>query len=159
MTKKICINENDLTEQEEHTIEISKAEYEALAKAGYNIVSSPDKNLMKEKKNVSKQIIWKYSSKNNVNFYNTIGGSSQRLPNGNTFICSTNDGHLFEVAPLDTSIVWEYICPVTTNGIKKIKVSTFPHNNALFRALRYTSDHPALAGHDLAGGAGNHQNS
>ena len=120
--------------------------------AGYNIVSSPDKNLMKEKKNVSKQIIWKYSSKNNVNFYNTIGGSSQRLPNGNTFICSTNDGHLFEIAPADTSVVWEYICPVTTKGIKKIKVSTYPHNNALFRALRYTKDHPALTGHDLTAG-------
>ena len=61
--------------------------------------------------------------KNNVNFYSTIGGSVQRLPNGNTFVCSMNDGHLFEVAPTDTSVVWEYINPITRDGIKKIKVS------------------------------------
>jgi len=121
--------------------------------AGYNIwVPADAKNFMKSNKNMSKQIVWIFSSKNNVNFYNTIGGSAQRLPNGNTLVCSTNDGHLFEVSPGDTSIVWEYINPVTSKGIKKIKVSTYPHDNSVFRALRYTSTEPALIGHDLTAG-------
>ncbi|MCX6248562.1 MAG: aryl-sulfate sulfotransferase [Bacteroidetes bacterium] len=120
--------------------------------AGYTIVNSPNSNLMKEKKNVSKQIVWCYSSKNNTSFYSTIGSSAQRLPNGNTFICSMNDGHFFEVYPADTSIVWEYINPVTRNGIKHIKVDNYPTYNGVFRAYRYTSDHPALAGHDLTPG-------
>jgi hypothetical protein len=120
--------------------------------AGYNIVSSPDANLMKEKKNISKQVVWRYSSKNNTSFYSTIGSGAQRLPNGNTFICSMNDGHFFEVAPADTSIVWEYINPITRNGIKKIKMDNYPTFNAAFRAYRYTKDHPALKGKDLTAG-------
>jgi hypothetical protein len=120
--------------------------------AGYNIVNSPDRNLMKEKKNMSKQIVWAFSSKNNTSFYSTIGSGAQRLPNGNTFVCSMNDGHFFEVSPKDTSIVWEYINPVTRDGIKKIKTDNYPTYNAAFRAYRYSKDHPALIGHDLTAG-------
>ncbi|MEI6695491.1 MAG: aryl-sulfate sulfotransferase [Bacteroidota bacterium] len=120
--------------------------------AGYNVVNTPDNNLMKEKKNVSKQIVWKYSSKNNTSFYSTIGSSAQRLPNGNTLVCSMNDGHFFEVAPLDTSIVWEYINPMTRDGIKKVKVDNYPTYNGVFRAYRYTNTHPALNGQILTPG-------
>lgn len=120
--------------------------------AGYNIVNSPDNNLMKEKKNVSRQVVWTYSSKNNTTFFSTIGSGVQRLPNGNTFICAMNDGHFFEIAPDDTSLVWEYINPLTRDGIKKIKFDNYPTYNAAFRAYRYTKDHPALKNHDLISG-------
>ena len=120
--------------------------------AGYTILNSPNGNLMKEKKNVSKQIVWTFSSKNNTSFYSTIGSSAQRLPNGNTLVCAMNDGHFFEVAPLDTSIVWEYTNPMTRDGIKKIKVDNYPTYNGVFRAYRYSSTHPALAGQDLTPG-------
>jgi hypothetical protein len=119
--------------------------------AGYTNVSTPNSNLMKEKKNQSKQITWKYSSKNNTTFYSTAGSSAQRLPNGNTFICSSNDGHLFEIAN-DTVLVWEYFNPVTSNGIKKIKVDNYPKYNFVHRAYRYTSSHSALAGQNLTAG-------
>ncbi len=120
--------------------------------AGYNVVSPANSNLMKEKKNISKQVVWTYSSKNNTSFYSTIGSSAQRLPNGNTFICAMNSGHFFEVNPTDTSVVWEYINPFTRSGIKKIKTDTYPTDNAAFRAYRYTAEHPALKGHDLTPG-------
>ena len=93
-----------------------------------------------------------YYSKNCTSFYSTIGSSAQRLPNGNTLVCSMNDGHFFEVHPADTSIVWEYINPVTRDGIKKIKVDNYPTYNGVFRAYRYASTHPALAGHNLTPG-------
>ncbi|MEI7982700.1 MAG: T9SS type A sorting domain-containing protein, partial [Bacteroidota bacterium] len=121
--------------------------------AGYNVVNSPDANLMKEKKNVSKQIVWKYSSKNNTSFFSTAGSGVQRLPNGNTLVCSMNDGHLFEVSPGDTSIVWEYTNPVTKSGIRKVKADSYPARNGVYRACRYSVDHPSLAGHDLTPGA------
>jgi hypothetical protein len=121
--------------------------------AGYKVVNSPNSNLMKEKRNVSKQVVWMFSSKNNTSFYSTIGSGAQRLPNGNTFVCSMNDGHFFEVAPADTSIVWEYINPMTRDGIKKIKTDNYPTYNGVFRAYRYAADHPALAGHDLTPGS------
>ncbi len=120
--------------------------------AGYNVVNSPDANLMKEKKNVSKQIVWRYSGKNNTSFYSTTGSGAQRLPNGNTLVCSMNDGHFFEIAPADTSMVWEYVNPMTRDGIKTIKTDNYPTYNGVFRAYRYAGNHPALAGHDLTPG-------
>ena len=120
--------------------------------AGYNTVGSPDPNLMKENKKVSKQIVWKFSSKNNTSFYSTIGSSAQRLPNGNTLICAMNDGHFFEVYPTDTSVVWEYTNPMTRTGIKKVKVDNYPTFNGVFRAYRYAATDPGLAGHDLTPG-------
>jgi len=121
--------------------------------AGYSTWAPADpQNFMKANKNLSKQVVWKFSSKDNVSFMNTIGGSAQRLPNGNTLICSCNDGHLFEVASDDSTIVWEYICPVTSEGIKKVKGPTYPHDNSVFRAYRYTSTDPALNGQVLTPG-------
>ena len=119
----------------------------------YNLAPADPQNFMKATKKISNQVVWMYSSKDNVSFMNTIGGSAQRLPNGNTLICSCNDGHLFEVASDDTTIVWEYICPVTAEGIKKIKGPTYPHDNSVFRAYRYTSTDPALNGQDLTPGS------
>ncbi len=117
--------------------------------AKYAVLAPVNSDLMKENKNISRQVVWMYSSKNNVNFYSTIGGSAQRLANGNTLVCSDNDGHFFEVVPADSSIAWEYINPVTKGGIKKIKVSNYPMYNGVFRAYRYPPDHPGLKGRDL----------
>jgi hypothetical protein len=119
--------------------------------AGYAKVTATNKDQMKQTKNQSKQIIWTYSSKNSVNFYSTIGSSAQRLPNGNTFICAMNSGHFFEVTSSGT-IVWEYINPMTRDGIKKIITDNFPTYNAAFRAYRYAADYPGLSGRDLTPG-------
>ncbi len=120
--------------------------------AGYNVLLPSNMNLMKEKKNISKQIVWMFSSKNNTSFYSTIGSSAQRLPNGNTLVCSMNDGHFFEVKPSDTSVVWEYINPMTRDGVKRVKVDNYPTYNGVFRAYRYTAEHPALVGQALTPG-------
>ena len=118
----------------------------------YNLAPADPQNFMKATKKISNQVVSMFSSKDNVSFFNTIGGSAQRLPNGNTLICSCNDGHIFEVASDDSTIVWEYICPVTSEGIKKVKAPTYPHDNSVFRAYRYTSTDPALNGQVLTPG-------
>ncbi len=119
--------------------------------AGYIKYTAPNKDMMKQTKNQSKQIVWSYSSKNSVNFYSTIGSSAQRLPNGNTFICAMNSGHFFEVTSSGT-VVWEYISPLTRDGIKKIITDNYPTYNAAFRAYRYAADYPGLKGRDLLAG-------
>jgi hypothetical protein len=58
------------------------------------------------------------------------------------------EGHLFEVTR-DGEVVWEYISPVTRNGTVKALDDTLPMSNAVFRACRYSPDHPALKGRDL----------
>lgn len=121
--------------------------------AGYYTWIYPNKDAMKQNKLISNQVVWIYSSKNDQNFFSTIGGSEQRLPNGNTLICSDTQGHLFEVTYGDTKtspqVVWEYINPVTTDGIKQVITDQYPMYNSVFRCLRYSSDHPTLKGRSL----------
>jgi hypothetical protein len=46
-------------------------------------------------------------------------------------------------------VVWEYISPVTSDGIKKVITDQYPMYNSVFRCYRYASTHPALTGKDL----------
>ena len=132
---------------------VSTGSYVNPPDAGYYTWIYPNKDAMKQNKLISNQVVWIYSSKNDQGFFSTIGGSEQRMPNNNTLICSDTQGHLFEVTYGDTSIsptlVWEYINPVTTDGIKAFITDQYPMYNSVFRACRYTADHPALKGKTL----------
>jgi len=75
--------------------------------AGYVTVTSPAVT-DKTTKQISKQVVWTYSGKSNMTLFATIGSGAQRLPNGNTLVCSDNDGYVSEVTPAGAS-VWEYI--------------------------------------------------
>jgi len=103
----------------------------------------------KQSKRMSRQIVWIYGAKGNTAFFSHIGSGCQRLPNGNTLICSTTEGHIFEVTS-EGELVWEYINPVTGEGqILEAMPDRLPMTNAVWRAYRYGPDHPALAGRDL----------
>jgi len=115
--------------------------------AGYYTWELP-KDTQKSKKNMSNQIVWIYYSKSNQGFFSHIGSSAKRQPNGNTLICADTEGHLFEVTS-DGDLVWEYINPVTQDGIVEIFEDNYPMTNSVFRAYRYTADHTALVGRDL----------
>ncbi len=122
--------------------------------AGYYTWTYPNNDAMKQNKFISNQVVWIYNSKNDQNFFSTIGGSEQRLANGNTLICSDSQGHLFEVTYGDANtspqVVWDYISPVTQDGIKSVITDQYPMYNSVFRCYRYTSSHPALAGRTLS---------
>jgi hypothetical protein len=98
---------------------------------------------------ISEQIVWTYRSKSNMGFFSHIGSGAQRRANGNTLICSDTEGHLFEVTS-DGALVWEYISPVTREGALKVMPDSLPMTNSVFRASRYTTDHPSLRGRDLS---------
>ncbi|TFG48562.1 MAG: DUF1566 domain-containing protein, partial [Candidatus Brocadiia bacterium] len=119
--------------------------------AGYTQWKPENKDTHKQNRNVSNQIVWQYGSKSNQGLFSHIGSSCQRLPNGNTLICAMTEGHLLEVTE-NGQLVWEYINPINTDGIKEINVDQYPMNNAMFRAYRYAAEHPALAGRDLSPG-------
>ena len=63
---------------------------------------------------VTRQILWNYNAaagpKLEALFQSDIVSNAQRLPNGNTLICSGIQGRLFEVTP-GFEIVWEYMSP------------------------------------------------
>lgn len=119
--------------------------------AGYYTWESPNKDTHKQKKQMSNQIVWIYYSKSNQGFFSHIGSGAQRLPNGNTLICSDTEGHIFEVTS-EGELVWEYVSPVTRNGVLKVMPDSYPMTNSVFRAYRYGPDHTALTGKDLTPG-------
>ena len=107
-----------------------------------------DHDTHNEPRQISKQVVWSYRSINSHGFFSHIGSSGQRLPNGNTFICSDTEGHFFEVTA-DGKLAWEYINPVTRDGAVKILGDGLPMVNSAFRAYRYAPEHPAFKGRDL----------
>jgi len=108
-----------------------------------------DKDTHNQPRQVSNQIVWSYRSANSHGFFSHIGSSARRLPNGNTFICSDTEGHLFEVTA-DGALAWEYVNPVTRHGAVKVLGDALPMTNSVFRAFRYAPDHPAFKGRDLS---------
>ncbi len=116
--------------------------------AGYNRWESPNRDTHKQTKNLSRQVTWMYYSKANQACFSHIGSSAQRLPNGNTLICADTEGHIFEVTS-GGEVVWEYISPVSSEGIVKYKRDNWPMFNSVFRAFRIGTNDPALAGRTL----------
>jgi len=98
-----------------------------------------------------------YKSAVETDFYSRILSSAQRLPNGNTLICDGDDGYFFEMTP-NEEIVWEYINPVTPNGILSQGDDSTASPNLTFRVLRYAADYPAFDGRTLTPGAAVEQN-
>ncbi len=52
--------------------------------------------------------IWSYTAPRKSDFYSSLISGAQRLPNGNTLICSGNDGTVFEVTTAG-EVVWKYV--------------------------------------------------
>ena len=61
----------------------------------------------------TQQIYWEYTGENQKLFFSHWLGYNQRLPNGNTLITESTQGHIFEVTP-HKEIVWEYYNPHRT---------------------------------------------
>jgi len=122
-------------------------EYVNPPEAGYRR-ETYDHDTHNQPRQVSKQIVWSFRAVNSHGFFSHIGSSGQRLPNGNTVVCSDTEGHFFEVTAKG-ELVWEYINPVTRDGPLKVLGDALPMTNSVFRAWRYAADHPAFKGRDL----------
>ena len=65
--------------------------------------------------------IWNYSASNPEDFFSDLMSGAQRLPNGNTLICSTGEYVFFEVTP-EKEIVWEYPVYIWTFNINRYAI-------------------------------------
>jgi hypothetical protein len=79
--------------------------------------------------------IWIYTMPNPSDMFTGKCGSSQRLPNGNTLICSTDQGFFLEVT-YDKEIVWRYDNPYPLLNPSLSK--------DVSEAFRYPSDYPGI---------------
>lgn len=87
------------------------------------------------------KIEWEYKDKNPFAFDSSICGGAQRLHNGNTLICESTKGRIFEVTP-EKEIVWEFFNPFYST----YRSAVFGLNNLVFRAYRYSPDYSGLKG-------------
>ena len=103
---------------------------------------------------LSNQIVWSYVPPIPNAFYGQYISGTQRLPNGNTLVCSGPHGHIFEVTSAG-EVVWEYISPVgdRTQGnygiYETMTADTGTFFSAFFKCARYTPEYAGLEGKDL----------
>jgi len=87
------------------------------------------------------EIVWEYKGNPPSDFYSAVAGGSERLANGNTVICESQTGNIFEITK-DKELVWEYISPFKNMGIGEF-------SNMVWRAHRYSPGYPGLYDLDL----------
>ena len=95
------------------------------------------------------ELVWTYIADPPGDFFASFISGAQRLPNDDTLVCYGPQGTFFETTQ-DSTIVWEYVSPVTSNGTTS--QGNPPGNNSVFRAYRYPPDYPGLVGQDLTPG-------
>jgi len=95
------------------------------------------------------KLYWTYADEIPISFFAPNYSGAQRLPNGNTLICSGPTGFFCEITP-NNQKVWQYKNPVSIVGIAKQGSSIA--GNSVFRAELYPSDFQGLAGRDISQG-------
>ena len=84
--------------------------------------------------------IWQYMDDMPPAFFSPYMGSVQRLWNGNTFICESAFGRLFEVTPKGET-VWEYVIPYFDEYPSPLNEFITGRQNSCFKAHKY-KDYP-----------------
>ena len=90
---------------------------------------------------------WNYEAQPVSSFFAQNISGATRLPNGNTLICEGPNGKFFEIDS-NGKIVWEYINPVTKDGV--LTQGENPDGNPVFKIYRYSPDYSGLSGKDLS---------
>ena len=104
-------------------------------------------------------LVWTYQAPNNTDFFADHISGCQRLPNGNTLICSGPQGRFFEVNS-NGDMLWEYINPVYGNTIlnqgdlpPEGPFGTAPTvTNSVFRCEKFDYDFVGFSGYSLSAG-------
>ena len=91
-----------------------------------------------------------------TDFYAPFISGAERLPNGNTIICSGPWGEFFEITSSGET-VWFYHNPDTSTGVLSqgelpVMQGGLSTNNRTFRSSRYGLDFPGFSGKDMAAG-------
>ena len=117
--------------------------------------------------------VWTYRAETKEEFYSDHISGAQRLPDGNTLICSGVQGQFFEVTP-EGEKVWEYVSPIFSRHrpgppggpggprglVGRHQPPPRPPGRPggggpmrdVFRAYRYGPDYPGFADKDLTPG-------
>lgn len=89
------------------------------------------------------KLVWRYEDQ--AGLYSQRVSGAQRLPNGNTLICSGETGHVFEVTRTG-EVVWDYRNTLGAPPNPSQPAGPALGGVAMFRATRYLPDDPAVKG-------------
>ncbi len=118
------------------TVEVIRTTVNSFGKYGNNIPYGPATQN------------WIYKDSIPTDFYSKIISGAQRLPNGNTLICSGVLGKFFEITPQNKT-VWEYRCPVNVMSQTVQSDGDIPVNNSVFRCEFYKNNYQGFSGRIL----------
>lgn len=93
--------------------------------------------------------VWDWQAGIPWTFYSHVMGGVQRLQNGNTLVCESVNGRIFEVERESMEIVWDYINPDFSAPFPLCRELA----NSIFRSYRYSAKSIELAGTPLASNA------
>ena len=82
---------------------------------------------------------WVYQDPLNIAFFSPFMGGAERLWNGNTLICESAFGRVFEVTR-DGMIAWEYVIPDFAEYPAPLNRFIAGETNSCFRAHRYRAE-------------------
>ncbi|MBN1838372.1 MAG: aryl-sulfate sulfotransferase [Spirochaetales bacterium] len=85
---------------------------------------------------VRDEVVWQYKAPFASDFYSPVCGGCERQSNGNTVICDSWSGRVFEVT-LEGELVWEYMSPFVGSIVGM-------DTTMIWRAHRYEPDYPGL---------------
>lgn len=88
------------------------------------------------------EIVWQFAGQPFQQFFSGHISGASRLDSGNVLVCEGTSGRLFETNR-NRQVVWEWINPFLNNN-KRGEPTV-----SIYRAHRYSADHPALEGKDL----------
>jgi hypothetical protein len=87
------------------------------------------------------EILWEYRDQHPSDFFSCVCSGSERLSNGNTVICESWHGRVFEVTK-QGGLVWEYLSPFVGSIVGM-------DTTMMWRAHRYEEAYPGLREKDL----------
>ncbi|MEE2913481.1 MAG: aryl-sulfate sulfotransferase [Pseudomonadota bacterium] len=87
------------------------------------------------------EVVWEFHGSPYPQFFSGHISGASRIPGGNVLVCEGTSGRLFEVTR-NKETVWEWINPF-------VNMTRGNPTTSIYRAHRYSPDHPALAGRDL----------
>ena len=90
----------------------------------------------------SGEIVWTFQGAPRNQFFSGHISGASRMESGNVLVCEGSSGRLFEVTR-GHDVVWEWINPLVNNDDEGEPTVS------IYRAHRYSPDHPAIAGRDL----------
>ncbi len=95
---------------------------------------------------------WMFTADPPSDLYSIAMSGTQRLPNGNTLICSNTGGRIIEVTS-EGDIVWEYSSPVTVAGPANQGDILSPSSTSIFKCRRYPKDMFGFVGKRITPGS------